>query len=625
MPRSTHPLRAPESGSARIGWPATSAKPAIAAGSARSRSSRDHTTIDASRPCLYRGKDLPQGMRVGPVRAAGPRHPRSAVSAPAVRYLQSRPPARADRAARSSGGPHRGARPGLSSTPGRRACESNTGARRRRRACPPRRTISPPFRTGRTGRSPGRRRRRAAPAGGRPSAPATALAPGAPRGHAGGKLGGRGLRKCRRQPRSAATPSPAQGRRSRRSARRCETSSAAPARARARARAAPNASRARYRRRSCRSGRARRRTPAGASGCRWRRSSCGDGRATIVVVACPPPRFHAHHRRELAAGGRGARRTLPHAAPRHPRPRRRRRPRRPIDFEAASPDVADAARASASRWPDTPWAGGLPCGWRSRIPNGSSQLVLVGRDGRDRRPRSSAALGARRTSSWRGRKSRVRRSTTSRADGSAGRSSGPALRGAWRRPRGGIVCGNTPARLAAALRGLGTGAMEPLWARLDRLGMPVTVIVGRARLEVPQARRRIAEVADPTPRRRAREPVMPCTWSAGLVAARSPGRNTGARLGALLTPVSSHATSGRGAAAAGSSLLVHAPRAAAALCRQRHIAPAPAAAPAAALPATGLTAAPARSARRSSRLPGGASSARGPIAPPHPPRRGWRA
>lgn len=37
---------------------------------------------------------------------------------------------------------------------------------------------------------------------------------------------------------------------------------------------------------------------------------------------------------------------------------------------------------------------------------------------------------------------------------------------------------NTPAGLAAALRGLGTGVMEPLWNRLPELAIPVTLIVG---------------------------------------------------------------------------------------------------------------------------------------------------
>lgn len=37
---------------------------------------------------------------------------------------------------------------------------------------------------------------------------------------------------------------------------------------------------------------------------------------------------------------------------------------------------------------------------------------------------------------------------------------------------------NTPSGLAAALRALGPGEMEPLWARLDELRMPATVVAG---------------------------------------------------------------------------------------------------------------------------------------------------
>ena len=37
---------------------------------------------------------------------------------------------------------------------------------------------------------------------------------------------------------------------------------------------------------------------------------------------------------------------------------------------------------------------------------------------------------------------------------------------------------NTPHGLAAALRGLGTGVMPPLWTRLGELAMPVTLVVG---------------------------------------------------------------------------------------------------------------------------------------------------
>jgi 2-succinyl-6-hydroxy-2,4-cyclohexadiene-1-carboxylate synthase len=41
-----------------------------------------------------------------------------------------------------------------------------------------------------------------------------------------------------------------------------------------------------------------------------------------------------------------------------------------------------------------------------------------------------------------------------------------------------IRLSQSPAGLAAALRGLGTGAMEPLWDRLPQLAIPVTLIVG---------------------------------------------------------------------------------------------------------------------------------------------------
>ena len=37
---------------------------------------------------------------------------------------------------------------------------------------------------------------------------------------------------------------------------------------------------------------------------------------------------------------------------------------------------------------------------------------------------------------------------------------------------------NTPGGLARALRGLGTGALAPLWHRLPELAMPVTLVVG---------------------------------------------------------------------------------------------------------------------------------------------------
>jgi 2-succinyl-6-hydroxy-2,4-cyclohexadiene-1-carboxylate synthase len=50
----------------------------------------------------------------------------------------------------------------------------------------------------------------------------------------------------------------------------------------------------------------------------------------------------------------------------------------------------------------------------------------------------------------------------------------PAARAAWRED----ILRNAPAGLAAALRGVGAGAMEPLWHRLPELEMPVTVAAG---------------------------------------------------------------------------------------------------------------------------------------------------
>jgi 2-succinyl-6-hydroxy-2,4-cyclohexadiene-1-carboxylate synthase len=51
---------------------------------------------------------------------------------------------------------------------------------------------------------------------------------------------------------------------------------------------------------------------------------------------------------------------------------------------------------------------------------------------------------------------------------------------------------NDPLRLAAALRGLSTGAMQPLWARLGELTMPVTVLVGARDVKFRRVGERIA-------------------------------------------------------------------------------------------------------------------------------------
>jgi 2-succinyl-6-hydroxy-2,4-cyclohexadiene-1-carboxylate synthase len=52
---------------------------------------------------------------------------------------------------------------------------------------------------------------------------------------------------------------------------------------------------------------------------------------------------------------------------------------------------------------------------------------------------------------------------------------------------------NRPDALAAVLRGLGTGEMEPLWDRLAELSMPVTVLVGERDAKFRALGRRMVE------------------------------------------------------------------------------------------------------------------------------------
>ncbi len=55
----------------------------------------------------------------------------------------------------------------------------------------------------------------------------------------------------------------------------------------------------------------------------------------------------------------------------------------------------------------------------------------------------------------------------------------------------------SPRHLAAALRGIGTGAMEPLWARLGELAMPCDVVVGERDAKfVALGRRLVAALPD---------------------------------------------------------------------------------------------------------------------------------
>ncbi len=54
---------------------------------------------------------------------------------------------------------------------------------------------------------------------------------------------------------------------------------------------------------------------------------------------------------------------------------------------------------------------------------------------------------------------------------------------------------NRPDALAAALRGVGAGEMQPLWGRLGELPMPVTVLVGERDAKYRELGRRLVELA----------------------------------------------------------------------------------------------------------------------------------
>jgi 2-succinyl-6-hydroxy-2,4-cyclohexadiene-1-carboxylate synthase len=53
---------------------------------------------------------------------------------------------------------------------------------------------------------------------------------------------------------------------------------------------------------------------------------------------------------------------------------------------------------------------------------------------------------------------------------------------------------NRPEALAAVLRGIGSGAMEPVWGRLRELAMPVTILAGERDAKFQALGRRMAEL-----------------------------------------------------------------------------------------------------------------------------------
>ena len=224
----------------------------------------------------------------------------------------------------------------------------------------------------------------------------------------------------------------------------------------------------------------------------------------MVSDAGPPARLHADRARLGSGAGAAAARSLPRAAPDLRGPRRC--PRRAADRRrrGASSDVAAAAPRGAT-------LGGYSLG-------GRVALHAALRPARPLR-RASCSSGRRRASptpaerarapgrrrgagrvAWRARRSRRSPTrwgaqplfATSRRRRAAG-----ARRPAAQRPA-------RPGRGAA--RGSGTGAMEPMWDRLDELDMPVDAGRRRARREVRRRSRRADGRAD---RRRGASCVVP--------------------------------------------------------------------------------------------------------------------
>jgi 2-succinyl-6-hydroxy-2,4-cyclohexadiene-1-carboxylate synthase len=165
--------------------------------------------------------------------------------------------------------------------------------------------------------------------------------------------------------------------------------------------------------------------------------------------------------------------------------------RRPIDFEAC---VADVARLTGGRFA----LAGYSMGGRLALhvalahPERVSRLVLVSATAgiqdageRARRHAADAALAT-----WMEAGGRLMTEVADRWGAQplfAGQS--PEVAAAARADR----LSNDPLHLAAALRGIGTGSMPPLWDRLDELEMEVAVLAGEHDEKFVALGRRLAQ------------------------------------------------------------------------------------------------------------------------------------
>jgi 2-succinyl-6-hydroxy-2,4-cyclohexadiene-1-carboxylate synthase len=165
--------------------------------------------------------------------------------------------------------------------------------------------------------------------------------------------------------------------------------------------------------------------------------------------------------------------------------------RRPIDFEAC---VADVARLAGGRFA----LAGYSMGGRLALhvalahPERLSRLVLVSATAgiedageRERRRAADAELAT-----WMEAGGRLMTEVADRWGAQplfAGQS--PEVAAAARADR----LRNDPAHLAAALRGIGTGSMPPLWDRLGELEMEVAVLAGEHDAKFVALGRRLAQ------------------------------------------------------------------------------------------------------------------------------------
>ena len=292
------------------------------------------------------------------------------------------------------------------------------------------------------------------------------------------QVGRRRARRAGHDRRVARRPWPGRARRSPRSARPRATSSAARARAPAPAPAGRCATRATCRRRS---------TPQRASSWQNARSRTWASVA-VMMSAWPPAIVFLHgftaHGASWRAGDRRARATLPRARARHPRSRRGRRPARPIGFARVR------GRRGRGRRPTASLLVGYSLGARLALhvalahPRAGRAARAGQRHGRDRR------RGRARPAPRRRRRAGRRRSRPQTIEAFAARwARAAAVQGAsaprWPQAAHADRLRNTPAGLAAALRGAGRRGR---WSRCGRAWASCacrsTVIVGERDAQV---------------------------------------------------------------------------------------------------------------------------------------------